>query len=142
MARYHTNLAAEFYVLSCLHRLGLDANLTLGNRKGVDIVVAREAGDAVTVEVKGLAGKYEWPADNLTAQNPANHFVALVSFEDRIDEIEMPPPSVWIVPFREIERFKRAYRTRTNVSRSAIKHDGSEFENAWWLIAGTTERLP
>ena len=23
MARYDTNLAAEFYVLSCLHRLGL-----------------------------------------------------------------------------------------------------------------------
>jgi hypothetical protein len=137
MARYHTNLAAEFYVLSCLHRLGLDANLTLGNRKGVDIVVAREAGDAVTVEVKGLAGRYEWPADNLTALNPDNHFVALVSFEGRIDEPEMPPPSVWIVPFREIERFKRAYRTRTNVSRSAIKRDGGAFENAWWRIAGS-----
>jgi hypothetical protein len=49
MARYHTNLAAEFYVLSCLHRLGLDAHLTLGNRKGVDIVVLRDTGEAVTV---------------------------------------------------------------------------------------------
>ena len=57
MSRYNTNLAAEFYILSCLHRRGLTANLTLGNKKGVDIVVVREAGDAVTVEVKGVAGK-------------------------------------------------------------------------------------
>jgi hypothetical protein len=62
MSKYDTNLAAEFYILSCLHRRGLTANLTLGNKKGVDIVVVREAGDAVTVEVKGIAKKYDWPS--------------------------------------------------------------------------------
>ena len=137
MARYHTNLAAEFYVLSCLHRMELDAHLTLGNRKGVDIVVLRESGEAVTVEVKGLAGKYEWPAGNLRAQHPGSHFVVLVSFEGRIDEAEMPPPRAWIVPFPEVQRFLRYYETRTNVSRSEIINHGSRFENSWWLIAGT-----
>lgn len=136
MARYDTNLAAEFHVLSCLHRIGLTANLTLGNKKGVDIVVVRDAGDAVTVEVKGVAKKYDWPANNLVTEHPANHFVALVSFEGRIDEAAMPPPRVWVVPFREVERFKRFYRNRTNVSRAAIRADGGEFENAWQLIAG------
>ena len=53
MSSYDTNLAAEYYVLSCLHRLGLSAALTLGNKKGVDIMIARSAGDAATVEVKG-----------------------------------------------------------------------------------------
>ena len=53
---YNTNLAAEFHVLSILHRLGEDANLTLGNKKSVDIAVIR-AWDAITVDVKGLAGK-------------------------------------------------------------------------------------
>ena len=33
MSAYDTNLAAEYYVLSCLHRLGLTANLPLGNKK-------------------------------------------------------------------------------------------------------------
>lgn len=135
MARYHTNLAAEFYVLSCLHRLGLDAHLTLGNRKGVDIVVLRETGEAVTVEVKGLAGKYEWPAGNLEAQLRDRHFVVLLSFEGRIDELEMPPPRTWVVPFPEIQKFMRAYRTRTNVSRAGLINEGAEFENAWDLIA-------
>ena len=36
---YNTNLASEFYVMSVLCRLGLEANLTLGNKKAVDIVV-------------------------------------------------------------------------------------------------------
>ena len=36
---YNTNLASEFYVLSMLYRPGLDANLTLGNKKSVDIAV-------------------------------------------------------------------------------------------------------
>src|ERR1700677_610119 len=49
-------LAAEFYVLSVLHRLGVDANLTLGNKKSVDIAAVRAAGDAITIDVKGLAG--------------------------------------------------------------------------------------
>ena len=42
MSGYNTNLAAEFHVLSMLHRLGADATLTLGNKKGVDIVVVRD----------------------------------------------------------------------------------------------------
>jgi hypothetical protein len=40
MTKYNTNLAAEFYVLSILHRLGAEAALTLGNKKAVDINVA------------------------------------------------------------------------------------------------------
>jgi hypothetical protein len=136
MARYDTNLAAEYYVLSCLHRLGFSANLTLGNKKGVDIVVVRDAGDAVTVEVKGIAKKYDWPANNLVTEHPDSHFVALVSFEGRIDEADMPPPRVWVLPFPEVERFKRRYRTRTNVSRATVNVDGGQFENAWHLIAG------
>ncbi len=136
MARYDTNLAAEFYVLSCLHRLGLTANLTLGNKKGVDIVVVRDSSDAVTVEVKGIAKKYDWPANNLVTDRPNSHFVVLVSFEGRIDESDMPPPRVWVLPFLEVERFKRIYGSRTNVSRAAIRADGGKFENAWQLIVG------
>lgn len=139
MARYDTNLAAEFYVLSCLHRLGLTANLTFGNKKGVDIVVVRDAGEAVTVEVKGGAKKYDWPASNLETEHPDHHFVVLVSFEGRIDDLEMPSPRVWVIPFPEVERFKRSYQNRTNVSRAAINAEAREYENAWQLVAGTND---
>jgi len=134
---YDTNLAAEFYVLSCLHRRGLMASLTLGNKKGVDIVVVREAGDAVTVEVKGVAKKYDWPANNLATQDPQRHFVALVSFEGEIDNPRMPAPRVWILPFPQIETYKRFYKERTNVPRAAVLAEAGEFENAWHLVEGT-----
>ncbi len=64
----NTNLAAEFYVLSVLHRLGMSATLTLGNKKSVDIVVARDVDDLITIDVKGLAGTTNWPIDNLIVQ--------------------------------------------------------------------------
>ena len=137
MSRYDTNLAAEFHVLSCLHRIGLTANLTLGNKKSVDVVVVREAGDAVTVEVKGLAKKNSWPANNLVTTKPDQHFVALVSFEGRIDDLHMPSPRVWIVPFSDIQRFKQTYPGgRVDVSRAKLDSEGSQFENAWHLIEG------
>jgi hypothetical protein len=137
MTKYNTNLAAEYHVLSCLHRRGLTANLTLGNQKGVDVVVVRNAGDAVTVEVKGVAKKYDWPANNLVTQHPHQHFVALVSFEGRIDDREMPPPRVWIIPFPAVKDFKRVYpQGRINVSRAKVIASGDHYENAWHLIAG------
>ena len=139
MTGYDTNLAAEFYILSCLHRRGLTANLTLGNKKGVDIVVVRKAGDAVTVEVKGVAGKYDWPANNLLTQNPERHFVALVSFEGKIDAPDMPAPKVWIFPFPEIERYKRFYKGRTNVSRAQVLSEGSKYVNGWHYIEGPAQ---
>lgn len=74
MASYDTNLASEFYVLSSLYRLGMDASLTLGNKKSVDIVVVREAGDTITIDVKAVVGKYDWPVNNVKEQPQANHF--------------------------------------------------------------------
>ena len=46
--------------LSLLHRLGpADAALSLGNKKAVDITVVRAEGGAVTIDVKGVAGRYD-----------------------------------------------------------------------------------
>lgn len=64
MTNHDTGMAAEFYVLSMLFRLGLNANLTLGNQKAVDIFVQRASGDTVTIDVKGLAGKTSWPVND------------------------------------------------------------------------------
>ena len=136
MTGYDTNLASEFYVLSCLHRIGLTANLTLGNKKGVDIVVVRRAGDAVTVEVKAGAKKNDWPVNTLSSPHPERHFIVLVSYEGRIDDHSMPAPRTWVIPFIEISSFVRNYAAgRMNtVSRSDILKRGGAYENAWGLI--------
>lgn len=134
MASYDTNLAAEFYILSCLHRLGIDASLTLGNKKGVDVFVARANGDSVTVEVKGVAGKYDWPAANLR-ETSKRHYVVLVCFDGKINDASMPPPRVWVIPYSAMKDYMREYKGgRTNVSRAAVMKGAGAYENAWHLI--------
>ncbi len=90
MTAYNTNLASEFYVLSMLHRLGCDASLSLGNKKSVDIVLVREAGDVVTIDVKGLAGTTSWPVDNVK-KKADGHFLVFVSFLGKIGDHNVSP---------------------------------------------------
>jgi hypothetical protein len=133
MSGYNTNLAAEFHVLSVLHRLGADATLTLGNKKSVDIVVVRKAGDAVTIDVKGVSGKYDWPADNVRAPIGNRHFLVLVSFEGRIGKSDFMP-DVWVVPHKKVRRFAKQYKGRRNISRALMLKSGDEFRDAWDLV--------
>jgi hypothetical protein len=135
MTTYNTNLAAEFYVLSMLHRLGADAALTLGNKKAVDIIVANIDGTITTIDVKGLAGRFDWPADNIHVLHDTQHFYVLVSFEGKIID-PLFSPSAWIIPSNELEPFIRKYKTRTVISRAVVKAKGQYFLHAWSLIMG------
>jgi hypothetical protein len=130
MSGYNTNLAAEFYVLLMLHRLGADANLTLGNKKSVDVAVIRGKGSSVTIDVKGLAGKTGWPIDNLGTGN-AKHFIAFVCFWGSIDDPETAP-LVWVVPSLKVASL--AYRApggRKLMRVSALIASGKKYKDAW-----------
>ena len=132
---YNTNLASEFYVLSVLHRLGCDATITLGNKKAVDIVVTKGAGEAVTIDVKAVAGKTDWLAGSGPDSPKASHFVVMVSYEGKIkDPSELP--RCWIVPHTNYLPLVKTASTGTlkYISRKRVHSDLSEFENAWNLI--------
>jgi hypothetical protein len=96
MSTYNTNLAAEFFVLSMLHRLGSDASLTLGNKKAVDIVLVQRSGGVITIDVKGLAGTTSWPVDNVRTESD-NHYLVFVSFLGKISDFTVAP-EVYVVP--------------------------------------------
>lgn len=132
---YNTNLAAEFFVLSCMHRLGLNATLTLGNKKGVDIVVVRDVGEAATVEVKGLAGTTGWPVDNVKESRPS-HFIVLVCYLGRIaDPTTMP--EVYVIPSQELGPLVyHAPGGRKVIRLAKVRQEGSAYLHAWGLIAG------
>ena len=134
MTRYNTNLASEFYVLSMLHRLGCDASLTLGNKKSVDIVVVRESGDVVTIDVKGLAGTTSWPVDNVK-KVAKDHFLVFVSFLGKIGDHSVPP-EVYVVPSKRLAPF--VYHSpsvkRHVLQLSRMRKDGVQFRDAWDLV--------
>lgn len=134
---YNTNLASEFHVISLLHRFGLEANLTLGNKKAVDIVVVREAGDAATVDVKAVAGKVGWLVGNAGGSPRANHFVVLVTYDGKLKDLRSVP-RVWVFPhaeFLDLVKNAKPPSTMKYVSRSQVTKLPDR-ENAWHLISG------
>ena len=135
MTKYNTHLAAEFYVLSMLYRLGANASFTLVNKKVVNIIVEKKNGTITTIDVKGLEKAYEWPADNIRSLLDPQHFYVLVSFEGNITDPQSIP-STWIIPSIELAQFFHKYKPRTNVSRARVKENGKRFLNAWSLIVG------
>jgi hypothetical protein len=134
MSAYNTNLAAEFYVLSMLHRLGADANLTLGNKKSVDIAVIRGKGRSLTIDVKGLAGKTGWPVDNIGAGN-TKHFVVFVCFQGKIDDPDVAP-LVWVVPSLKVHSIVyQAPGGRKLVQVATLMATGKKYRNTWRRVA-------
>jgi len=126
---YNTNLAGEFWVLSALNRLGIEAQLTLGNKKSVDILVIQNS-MIYTLDVKALADRYDWPADNIRVFDNPNHIYVFLTFEGEITDPKTSP-SVWIIPSDKIQPFIKRYRTRSVVSRSLIVNKGSKYQNNW-----------
>ncbi len=135
MPHYNTNLAAEFYVLSALHRLGIDADLTLGNKKAVDIVVVHDAGNAITIDVKGLAGRTSWPVDNIKAGREG-HFIVFICFMDEISDLSKTPEA-YIVPSLDLDALDLIYNApsgRRVVQLSRLKKYAEKYHNAWDLL--------
>lgn len=130
---YNTNLAAEFYVLSMLHRLGLDANLTLGNKKSVDIAVVCGPGEALTIDVKGLKGRTAWPVDNFKLR--PDHFLAFVCFNNKISDPKSIP-DVWILPSSVVPKFiyKAPNANRKVVRRGVLDARAADYYQKWDLL--------
>jgi hypothetical protein len=140
---YNTNLAAEFFVLSSLHQLGIAANLTLGNKKSVDVVVVREAGDALTLDVKGLAGTTSWPVDNMREARH-DHFLVFVGYNGKIGD-PRTGPEVYVIPSTAVTPF--VYHSpgdrRRVVQLHRLRREAQRYRDAWQLIAhATPERRP
>lgn len=134
-AGYLTNIASEFYVVSVLSRLGLDASLTLGNKKRVDIAVVFAEGKAITIDVKAVAGKMDWLLGNSVPHQSPGHFIVLVCYEAKFSDPSVLP-RVWIVPSVDLGgHIKLAGNGTTRyVPRKAFLQNGKHYENAWALL--------
>lgn len=134
MANYQTGIAAEFYVLSLLYRLGLDANLTLGNRKAIDIMALNDHEVPITIDVKGLAGKTGWPVDNVKLVRK-NHVLVFLSFMDKITDLTTVP-NIYVVPSVEVEDliYTAVPSGRRLVQFKTLRNAADRYANAWHFI--------
>ncbi|MEI7947213.1 MAG: hypothetical protein WCJ02_10970 [bacterium] len=133
-SKYNTNLAAEFYILAALYRKGLNAYLTLGNKKAVDIVI--DFGTyTTTIDVKGIEGTTLWPMDNFSGMKP-HHFIVFVSFLKKIDNPSVLP-EVYIVPSGDIAQllYHNPKGNRQGIRRSTIRTFSKNYQDRWDLIS-------
>ena len=133
---HYTNIASEFHVISCLTRKGHDVNLTLGNNKKVDIVVALPNGKFVTIDVKAVAGKMDWLIGNTEPARGHNHFFILVTYNGEFEELT-EIPQCWIIPSRELKPpfLKTAGNNKTRyVGRKYLMEHGKNWYNKWDLL--------
>ena len=95
---YNTNLASEYLMMSHFSRVGKDAYLSLGNKKGVDIIVKTNKGAICIVEVKGNNKRNDWLISN-TGKLPvaSNLFYCLVCFHGQIEDLSKIA-DVWLIP--------------------------------------------
>lgn len=133
MSKYDTNLASEYYVLSMLYRLGIDAYLTLGSKKSVDILINKN-GALKTVDVKGIKGVTWWPLDNFSNRK-SNHFLALVSYLNKIEDVSVIP-EVYIVPAKDVDKllWENPKKTRKGISLGNMRKTESKYRNKWSFL--------
>lgn len=98
----HLQLAAKFYVLSVLHRLGAEANLTFAQPDNVDITVVRQSGEAFTIDVKTLTGTTIWPIERLRARK--HHFVVFIRYKREWRDPKVVP-DIYIWPSKSLQEF-------------------------------------
>jgi hypothetical protein len=72
----HLDWAAKFFVVSVLHRLGVEATVSFTQSDNVDITVIQESGRVLTVDVKTLSGTKEWTVAPFRARN--HHYMVFV----------------------------------------------------------------
>lgn len=129
---YNTNLASEYLILSNLNRLGLDAYITLGNKKSIDIIVKNET-RTITIDVKGLSGTTLFPLDNFK-ENSKNHFIVFVSYLNKISDCKCSP-EIHIVPSNKIESlmYHNPKGNRQGINLSRLRQEKTYLDN-WDLL--------
>ncbi len=102
-AKYNTNLASEFFMMSILHRKGIQAYLSLSNKKGVDIIVETKNKKICYIEVKGVRERDPWRiSSNGIFPAASNLFYALVCFDQKNKEIS-EQPDFYLIPSKFLE---------------------------------------
>lgn len=136
MKGYNTNLASEYYVLSMLYRKGFDAYITLGNKKGIDIIVNLDDQKQVTIDVKGLQGTTIFPLDNVDeSEDKPNHYLIFLSFLKKITDHTVLP-EIYIVPHNNLVEllYRNPKGNRKGVNLSRLRSTGETYRDNWEIV--------
>lgn len=136
MKGYNTNLASEYYVLSMLYRQGFDAYITLGNKKGIDIILNLNDEKQITIDVKGLQGTTLFPLDNVDEQaEKPNHFVVFLSFLNKMSD-PLVLPEIYVLPHNALKElmYHNPKGNRKGINLSMLRSTAATYRNNWEIL--------
>ncbi len=120
--KYNLNLAGEYAVCSELAKRNIQFNLTLGNKKAVDIIVLKEENKAITIEIK-----------------TTNKNRIVTGFFQKYKTPDVPHPDIWIFVIIDKLLVSRFFiLTHKEVAKIQMKRNNM---NKWQEIKNGVDNL-
>lgn len=114
---FDTAVAAEYFVLSQIYRLGLEAYISQGNKKAIDIRVIQDNGNPISVDVKAVRGYSSLVVNNVKTH--ANHFIAFVIYNNKFENL-LTQPEVYIVPSLKVPSITQHFKEERRVLKGSL----------------------
>ncbi len=124
---YDTGTASEFLVLSNLYRLGVNAFISLGNKKSIDLIVKANNGLSISVDVKSVRGYSSIVVNNVKAA--ANHFIVVVVYKNKFANPTILP-DFYIIPSNKVVGLSKNYKGQLRLLKGKIV----SFKNNWDVL--------
>ena len=121
---FNTGIASEYLVLSKLYRLELEAYISQGNKKSVDIRVIKKDGSAISIDVKSVRGYSSLVVNNV--QPKENHFIVFIIYNDKFEDLTVEP-NIYVVPSNELESMVETYGKERRVMKGRL----GDYKNKW-----------
>lgn len=121
---HDTGAASEFLVLSILFRLGVNAFISFGNKKSIDIAIQAKNGLALSVDVKSVRGYSSIVVNNV--KPAANHFIVVVIYNNKFEDLASLP-DFYIIPSDRIAGVTSTF----SKEKRLMKGDIENFKNQW-----------
>lgn len=121
---YDTGTASEFLVLSNLYRMGINAFISLGNKKSIDIIIKAKSGSSVSVDVKSVQGYSSIVVNNV--KSATNHFIVVVVYKNKFADPTVLP-DFYIIPSDKVANLSEDY----NGQRRLLKSKIVDYQDKW-----------
>ena len=124
---YDTGAASEFLVLSTLYRLGVNAFISLGNKKSIDIVIKATNGYSLSVDVKSVRDYSSIPINNVRIEK--NHFIVVVIYKKKFSDPTILP-DFYIIPSKDIPELRSIFKKEHRLMKGKL----SPYKDNWKLL--------
>jgi|SRR5690606_25023542 hypothetical protein len=132
---FNTGIASEYLILSKLYRLELEAYISQGNKKSVDIRVIKENGETLSIDVKAVRGYSSLVVNNVEPKK--NHFLVFVIYNNKFEDLDSHP-DIFIVPSQKIcEPLVSTFKKEKRVMKGKL----AEYKDKWNLLTDLTNEM-